>query len=439
NKSLSEVLTSIGENPKKYPTIFHLRNALLNEDKPFDPRLIYIALHNLVKYRSHFLNEHMEWASSSSENESTFDLIQQYLNMLSNVGYPVNNSLEYMHDETLNNIVQVLESNEHTNSDKRNAIKKLIGKEFHEPISLIVGLKSDMYKLFPNSGNAQIYQDEKLKISFTEEDITEVYEKLLEEEKLIIDQANKIFQHLLLSDLLSGFNCVAEAKVHAYNEFRDDLNLLKEIYNEHLGEKAYRDMFITTRSNQTKYKETKDNKLLCTFDRFLKIHASENSFYKELKKNFENIIKQSNTKKKDISGIQSALEKLNKNQFLQKQKSYLNAAIPHQNNVFEAQTILRNQQKFYPEISDEIIDKVTKIISFRIPYYIGPLIKDAPEHDFGWAIRKDMKQPVLPWSIDEVIDRSKSAEQFIQQMTSYCAYLVNEKVLPKHSLTYQLF
>src|SRR5699024_7078309 len=233
NKSLSEVLTSIGENPKKYPTIFHLRNALLNEDKPFDPRLIYIALHNLVKYRSHFLNEHMEWASSSSENESTFDLIQQYLNMLSNVGYPVNNSLEYMHDETLNNIVQVLESNEHTNSDKRNAIKKLIGKEFHEPISLIVGLKSDMYKLFPNSGNAQIYQDEKLKISFTEEDITEVYEKLLEEEKLIIDQANKIFQHLLLSDLLSGFNCVAEAKVHAYNEFRDDLNLLKEIYNEY--------------------------------------------------------------------------------------------------------------------------------------------------------------------------------------------------------------
>ena len=439
NKSLSEVLTSIGKNPKMYPTIFHLRNALLHEDKEFDPRLVYIALHNLVKYRGHFLNEHMDWVSSSSENESTFDLIKRYLDTLINVGYTVNNALESEYNETLNNIVQILESNEHTSSDKRNKIKRLIGKEFHEPISLIVGLKSDMHKLFPNSGNTQVYQDDKLKISFTAEDITEVYEKLLEEEKLIIDQANRIFQHLLLNDLLAGSNSVAEAKVNAYNEFREDLTLLKKIYNEHLGKKAYRDMFITTRSNQTKYRETKNNKLLCTFDRFLKIHASEDAFYKELKKNFENIIKQPNTKKKDVTAVQSALERLNKSQFLQKQKSYLNAAIPHQNNVFEAQTILRNQQKYYPEITNEIIDKITKIISFRIPYYIGPLIKNAPEHDFGWAVRNDMNQHVLPWTIDEVIDRSTSAENFIQRMTSYCAYLTNEKVLPKHSLTYQLF
>src|SRR5699024_7618090 len=61
------------------------------------------------------------------------------------------------------------------------------------------------------------------------------------------------------------------------------------------------------------------------------------------------------------------------------------------------------------------------------------------EHDFGWAVRNDMNQHVLPWTIDKVIDRSTSAENFIQRMTSYCAYLTNEKVLPKHSLTYQLF
>src|SRR5699024_6378245 len=43
------------------------------------------------------------------------------------------------------------------------------------------------------------------------------------------------------------------------------------------------------------------------------------------------------------------------------------------------------------------------------------------------------------WTIDEVIDRSQSAESFINRMTSYCAYLKNEKVLPKYSLTYQKF
>lgn len=436
NKSLSETLTNIGENPKKYPTIYHLRKALVREDEKFDPRLIYIALHNLTKYRGHFLNENIEWTNSSGQ-ESTLDLIQEYLSLLTNIGYPALDSNDKGFKETLLEIVRILESKESTNSDKRGSIKKLIGKEFHEPISLIIGLKSDMHKLFSNSDNALFYQDEKLKISFTEGDITEIHEKLSDEEKVVIDQANKVFQHILLSDLLAGFSCVAEAKVDAYNQFRDDLTLLKSIFNKYLDEKAYRDMFITTRSNQTRYKKTKDSKLLCTFDRFLKVHASEEHFYKELKKTFESIIKKSMNP--DDTTIQLAFAQLNKNQFLQKQKSFLNAAIPHQNNVFEAETILRNQQKHYPEITKEVINKITQIISFRIPYYIGPLIKGTAEQDFGWAVRKDTNQHVLPWTIDEVIDRSQSAELFINRMTSYCAYLTNEKVLPKQSLTYELF
>src|SRR5699024_4682178 len=76
NKSLSQVLIDLGEPPRKYPTIFHLRKALLEEDRLFDPRLIYLALHNLVKYRGHFLNENMEW-KSTSENEKNVDLIYE--------------------------------------------------------------------------------------------------------------------------------------------------------------------------------------------------------------------------------------------------------------------------------------------------------------------------------------------------------------------------
>ena len=45
NNSLSEILTSLGENKRKYPTIYHLREALMTENREFHPKLIYLGLH----------------------------------------------------------------------------------------------------------------------------------------------------------------------------------------------------------------------------------------------------------------------------------------------------------------------------------------------------------------------------------------------------------
>src|SRR5699024_11070816 len=86
NKTLSEILIEAGENPRKYPTIYHLRKDLLNTDKKFDSRLIYLALHNLVKFRGHFLNEHMKW-TNSNENIDTTDYLQKFFEMLTEIGY----------------------------------------------------------------------------------------------------------------------------------------------------------------------------------------------------------------------------------------------------------------------------------------------------------------------------------------------------------------
>src|SRR5699024_4279100 len=377
----------------------------------------------------------MKW-TNSNENIDTTDYLQKFFEMLTEIGYT---GLDSVNKKMLTEIKYTLESKEYTSSDKRNKIKNLIGKEISEPISLVLGLKSTVFKLFPNSENAINYREENLKLSFNDTEFTEVYEKLTEEEKLIIDLSNQLYQYILLNDLLSGHSCVAEAKVDSYDQFRNDLNFTKEFYNEFLGEKAYRDMFITTRQQQTEFKNSRNKKVLCIFDRFLKDFSYEEKFYKELKKNFESIKTNPNASNRDIQSITKILERLENNEFLQKQRSQLNAAIPHQNNEYEAAEILNNQQKFHPEISKDMIQKVKQIISFRIPYYIGPLIKTQNENDFGWAVRKQENEHILPWTIDDIIDKSQSAEKFIQQMTSYCAYLTNEKVLPKHSLQYEMF
>ena len=40
---------------RDFPTIYHLRKALMENPGPFDIRLVYLALHHILKYRGHFL------------------------------------------------------------------------------------------------------------------------------------------------------------------------------------------------------------------------------------------------------------------------------------------------------------------------------------------------------------------------------------------------
>ncbi|MEG2541542.1 MAG: type II CRISPR RNA-guided endonuclease Cas9, partial [Clostridia bacterium] len=52
---------------KKYPTIYHLRDELTRTSTD-DIRLLYLAIHNIIKYRGNFLTE-----SSVGENEDSFE------------------------------------------------------------------------------------------------------------------------------------------------------------------------------------------------------------------------------------------------------------------------------------------------------------------------------------------------------------------------------
>lgn len=436
NNSLSETLQKLGKNKRYYPTIYHLRHDLIQNTKEFHPRLIYIAIHNLVKFRGHFLNENMTW-NRNDNDEDLLDLLKEFFIELEVHAYP---SLD-LDVEQYDSIIKILESDNYTNSDKRTEILKIIGREFRQPISLILGLRANMAQLFAQSDHVDTYKEEKLRISFLTEDMAEVLDNLTSEEQLIIEKGNVIFQTILLKDLLGDATYIAESKVKDYDQFGKDLATLKNIYNNYLGEKAYRAMFITSRKNQSKYNETRQAKYLCTFDQFLKIKATEDKFYRDLKRVIDDLRKKNNLTDDDKNQLDSVYERLDNDNFLIKQKGLMNAAIPHQNNMYEAEMILKNQQKYYPEITDEMIDRVKQIINFRIPYYIGPLIKNTnnEKSKFGWAVRKQDSGRVKPWTIDEVIDRSKSAEQFINKMTSFCSYLTNEKVLPKHSLSYELF
>ena len=54
-------------------------------------------------------------------------------------------------------------------------------------------------------------------------------------------------------------------------------------------------------------------------------------------------------------------------------------------------------------------------------------------------LTRNSGQAIRPWNFEEVVDKARSAEDFINKMTNYDLYLPEEKVLPKHSLLYETF
>ena len=136
-----------------------------------------------------------------------------------------------------------------------------------------------------------------------------------------------------------------------------------------------------------------------------------------------------------FDGADYFLDKIEREVFLRKQRTFDNGSIPHQIHLQEMNTILRRQGEHYPFLKENK-EKIEKILTFRIPYYVGPLARG--NRDFAWLTRNS-DQAIRPWNFEEIVDKASSAEDFINKMTNYDLYLPEEKVLPKHSLLYETF
>lgn len=75
-------------------------------------------------------------------------------------------------------------------------------------------------------------------------------------------------------------------------------------------------------------------------------------------------------------------------------------------------------------------------MTFKIPYYVGPL--DTANSQNAWIVKKS-KDNIYPWNFDDIVDHEKSENEFIRRMTCKCSYLAGEDVLPKNSLLYTKF
>lgn len=388
----------------EFPTIYHLRKYLADSTKKADLRLVYLALAHMIKYRGHFLIEG-EFNSKNNDIQKNFqDFLDTY-----NAIFESDLSLE--NSKQLEEIVK----DKISKSAKKDRILKLFPGEknsgiFSEFLKLIVGNQADFKKYFN--------LDEKAPLHFSKESYDEDLETLLgyigDDYSDVFLKAKKLYDAILLSGILTVTDNGTEAPLSSamimrYKEHEEDLALLKA-YIRNISLETYNEVFKDDTKNG--YAGYIDGK------------TSQEDFYVYLKKLLAG-----------LEGADYFLEKIDREDFLRKQRTFDNGSIPYQIHLQEMRAILDKQAKFYPFLAKNK-ERIEKILTFRIPYYVGPLARG--NSDFAWSIRK-RNEKITPWNFEDIIDKESSAEAFINRMTSFDLYLPEEKVLPKHSLLYETF
>lgn len=402
---------------KDYPTIYHLRKKLCESDEKADPRLIYLALHHIVKYRGNFLYEGQELHLEPSNKEEDLKILFDILGKNNDTVYDISEEqIQFILKTVVENISKTAKVDECMSQLKLNSEDKKIVKEFMRGL---VGNKFNVSKLYMHEDLQ--FDDEDLKLQFSdksyEEKITE-YENVLEEKMEFIDLMQRFYSWIELSKIVgsdSQHASISGAMVNIYESHREDLRTLKEVMLK-IGKKEYDEMFKPTSKNVVNYYNYV-NPVACSGDK-------TDGFYKYVKKAIE---------KSDDSRKDAIIQKIANETYMLKQTSKNNAYIPYQMQKDELIKILDHQEKYYPVLKENR-DKIISILEFRIPYYYGPLDGNK---QFGWLIKKKGKENerILPWNHQEIVDVQETAAQFIKKLTNYCTYLPIEKVMPQKSLT----
>lgn len=421
------------EYHKEYPTIYHLRQAFIT-DKPIkDPRLLYLAVAHIIKHRGHFLFDNF---NADEIGASFTDLLADLADCLNVIDVNVT----FTNPEA---IKEILKNDKLKIKDKVKELQNLITSEnndaLKEIITLLAGGKCSLPKIFGNIGLEETkYKSIDLSVleNDTENSEETSLEDLLKDQFVVLTSIKAISDWIKLSDILNGMNNISEAKVAVYDKHKKDLKLLKTIVKKYAPDK-YKELFTLpnkeanypayigmTRINGKKQVVTSNS-------------CSQSDFCKTVEKVIKNFPAEDAIVKYLLN--ETVIGKL-----LPLQKVKENSVIPYQLNEKELTIILKNAAENFPFLlqKDEdgytVTEKIQKILTFKIPYYVGPL-NDAHKNTSGhcWIVKKPGL--IRPWNFDETVDKDESAKQFITKMTNKCTYLIGEDVLPKNSLLYTKF
>lgn len=420
---------------KSYPTIYHLRKHLIESDQQEDLRLIYLAFHNIVKTRGNFL--YQDTPSLSAKDASMSEAIEELLNALvlwADAAYDF--EIDEVDSEKLR---KVFEDSSLTRAEKKDEALKVLTLEdkkiAKELINAVLGYKANFNTIFK-------IEAEKSAFSFDNDEQREAFIASVPDEGMALYEAlQKAYSAYILMDIIEDANgkSVSYSMVAKYNKYGEDLKTLKDLVKEYCPTKYSE--FFRGEHYDAPYQKDYDKSKAKGYTKYNEVRGAK---YDDFKKEVENLFK--GTAATSDPRYQNMMTKFANGKFLRRLKTSDNGSIPFQLHLEEMNAIIDAQEKFYPFLS-EIRHKLNSLVTFRIPYYVGPLTQKSAALDasgkprFAWSKRQEGKEgeKIYPWNWEEIIDKGASAREFIQRMTGTCTYLYGEPVLPKCSLLYEKF
>lgn len=419
---------------KQYKTVYHLRSALLNKESP-DPRLVYLALHHIVKYRGHFLID--------GDMSAVEDILQ-----------PIDTIKRYLADKEetdcfdLNKTEQfrALLIKKAGKTARANAYEECFSvhkenKTFKSLLKLIAGSKVNVKDLPVDCG------DDKLKIDFESdwENQESSLRDVLQDDYVLVENAKLLYDYSQYKAILGNHKYLSQGMVEKYEKHQADLSALKYVLRKYFSNEQYDKMFQDASDKSVTNYTAYSGRVL-----FGKKHGkkvildvkSDSRDYDNFIKYVKKVLESSKAAMQD-EVTKQILADIDEREFMPKQVSKNNSTLPYQLNLMEMDAILDNAVK-YPEYSflNEVDEagistraKIRSLLTFRMPYYVGPTNNHTGKY---WIVRSDDGQ-ILPWNYEQQIDLEQTERNFIERMTNKCPYIDGEKVLPKCSLLYEEF
>ena len=421
-----------------YPSMYHLRLHLMTHTHKADPREIFLAIHHILKSRGHFLTP----GAAKDFNTDKVDL-EDIFPALTEAYAQVYPDLELTFDlAKADDFKAKLLDEQATPSDTQKALVKLLlssdgEKEIvkkrkqvlTEFAKAITGLKTKFNLALGTEVDEADASNWQFSMGQLDDKWSNIETSMTDQGTEIFEQIQELYRARLLNGIVPAGMSLSQAKVADYGQHKEDLELFKT-YLKKLND---HELAKTIRGLYDRYINGDDAKPFLRED-FVKALTKEVTAHPN-----------------EVS--EQLLNRMGQANFMLKQRTKANGAIPVQLQQRELDQIIANQSKYYDWLAKpNPVEKhraskpyqLDELLTFRIPYYVGPLITpkqqaESGENVFAWMVRKNPSGNITPYNFDEKVDREASANTFIQRMKTTDTYLIDEDVLPKQSLLYQKY
>ncbi|MDR1697748.1 MAG: type II CRISPR RNA-guided endonuclease Cas9 [Erysipelotrichaceae bacterium] len=412
---------------KEFPTIYHLRESLKDENKSREYlergiyyRLLFLAAHDILKNRGHFVNEdsNPDRKYTASTETSLVKDFTSFLNRLTNLGD--DNGEPLFKSQDVEGAVEQFRLK--LNDDKRFQLKK--SSLAIRIIKAIFRYKVDLKELFGAT--------ERLDIDFSSADYLAAKESIIDNIE-IFDELNELYSNVTLFKMIgSNATSISDAKIKVFNKHKKELQRLKsdiKKVDSVMNAKHYDKFFrhnnhpvFSIRSDKDKPTTTSENR--------------KEELIKKLK-----VIREEYHKLTGDNDFMSYLQN-DKEIFLETPNGTTNRTIPFQLHLEELKKIMngfialnRNSDE-----SKTVKDHLFKLLEFKVPYYCGPLSNSGGSDNY-WLVKKaeNKDTKVTPYNFDEVVDQVATNKAFITKMLRNCTYLSNECCLAQDTILYQTY